>query len=407
MLIRSTYHPGPKQSQFHRALALFKLFLAGIGSGKSLCGVHEAAKLAQDNPHSDGMIVAPTHPMMRDIIIPLWYDWIPRELWTHLKADNQIIWRPTGRKIYLRSATNPESLRGPNLAWVWLDEAAMILRRRIWDILIGRVRDPRANRRQTFATTTPAGWNWLVKIFQKGDHRYHVTRARTRDNKHLPDDFEAALRAQYGDEFSAQELDAEIVDMGGITWPINGRVHCALTLGEMRKQITKGYFGGVDWGHTNPAAILIGGLDADLRWYLVDAWYKRGQDREVIAAQAAKMKAKWGVRYFYADHDPEGIRWMKRKGCSVMQAEKDVISGVQFVRSLLPVRKDGKPRMYIGRWLKDWHREQEGYQMPEGEEEPEGMNGDHLMDATRYLTYTHSLKPMDGGYQSVERTGWN
>jgi hypothetical protein len=83
---------------------------------------------------------------------------------------------------------------------------------------------------------------------------------------------------------------------------------------------------------------------------------------------------------------------MKERGLRVVLAEKDVVSGVQHVRSLLSVRSDGLPRLLVAPWLTQWHREQIEYKYPEGKEEPVGDGGDHLMDATRYLTYTHSVK---------------
>jgi phage terminase large subunit-like protein len=377
------------------------MFLAGVGAGKTLTGVHEAIALASQNPTSDGCITSPTFPMLRDVIIPLWETWVPQQLYAHKKADQCFIWRPTGRKIFLRSADRPGRISGLNLAWAWLDEAALLLKKDVWNILRARIRDPNASRRCLYCTTTPLGLNWLIGEFRRGCGS--VIRARTADNKRLPDDFEPGLRARFGPEYAAQYLDAIVLELQGMAWPIMHNIHCAWDLGERRRRFT-GYFGGVDWGHTQPAALVVGATDFDGRWHLVDCWYKRGKLREEIAAAAGKLQKKWGVTRWWADHDPEGVLHMQREGCDVQLAEKAIIPGVQCVRSLTAVRADGEPRLYVLASLDDWHREVEGYSFPEDEEEPKGENGDHAMDATRYMIFSHAQTYTGGvDYATVSR----
>jgi hypothetical protein len=54
----SPYVPKPHQARFHALPHDEALFLAGVGAGKTLTGVHEAVFLAQDNPDCDGAIVS-------------------------------------------------------------------------------------------------------------------------------------------------------------------------------------------------------------------------------------------------------------------------------------------------------------------------------------------------------------
>jgi hypothetical protein len=160
-------------------------------------------------------------------------------------------------------------------------------------------------------------------------------------------------------------------------------------------------FGSVDWGFTNPACLLVGGVDGDGRWFLVDVWYRRGQTREQVGFKAKQLNKQYNIRKWWSDHDPEGIKHMREvteedraagvdRGCDVDLAHKEVEAGVQFTRTLFPVRHDGEPRIYVAAELEDWRREVDGYYFPEDAEEPEGQFGDHAMDATRYLTYSHS-----------------
>ncbi len=388
----SPYVPNGPQRRFHALPHEEALFLAGVGAGKTLCGVHETAYMMQDNPESDFAIVSPTKQMLRRVVMPLWEEWIPSRLYTWKRSDERIVWHPTGRDIFLGTAAEPGKLSGLNLCGAWLDEATQLLRNTVWNILRARIRCPRARRRRLFTTTTPLGFNWLIREFKT---QGGIIRARTADNTSLPPDFEAGLRAKFGPEYAAQYLDGQVLELQGLAWPIMHRIHCDWKLAWARRRIHS-YFGALDWGHTAPAALLVGGVDWDGRWYLVDEWYRRGQLHEKIAKEARRLTDKWGVRRWWADpEDAEGCRHLSIAGVDWQPAQKAVVSGVQAVRSLTAVRADGQPRIYVGAWLKEWLRENEGYAFPgEDAKEPEvpvGVNGDHLMDTTRYLVYSHSL----------------
>jgi hypothetical protein len=337
--------------------------------------------------------------MFRDVILPAFERWIHPSLWTYKRGEQVVLWHPTGRRMFVRSATDPGRISGLTVGHAWFDEAALVRRDTAWKILQARVRDPRAVKR----TTTPEGYNWLIRAFAKPGRSSAVIRARTADNRHLPDGFETGLRAAYGEEYAAQYLDAEVLELSGMAWPVMPGIHSPSWLTEdyVRAQCPH-FFGSADWGVRNPAALLVGGVDHDGRWYLVDSWYKRGQDRSVVARQAKIMHLKWGCRQWYPDHDPEGVRHMQQPinrdpelgitlpGLPVTLADKDVIPGVAHVRTLCSVRHDGYPHLFIAPWLKDWFREQEAYTFPDDSEIPVGAQGDHLMDDTRYMTYTHA-----------------
>ena len=192
----------------------------------------------------------------------------------------------------------------------------------------------------------------------------------------------------------------QVLELAGAVWPYAPRLHSALSTERMAARVVA-TFGAVDWGFTNPACVLVGGLDSDGRWYLLDCWYRRGVNRDGVAHEAKRMNAKWNVQKWWTDHDPEGVGHMRSvtaeertqelRPCRVELAEKSVEQGVQYTRTLFPPRGDGKPRIYVSPDLADWRREVDGYYFPEGKEEPEAQFGDHAMDATRYLVYSHAI----------------
>src|ERR1700686_5836251 len=56
----------PSQQKFHDSTARFKGFSGPIGSGKSQALCQEAIRLSYLNPGRQGLIGAPTYPMLRD-----------------------------------------------------------------------------------------------------------------------------------------------------------------------------------------------------------------------------------------------------------------------------------------------------------------------------------------------------
>ena len=118
------YVPLPSQHQFHELCDRFKGFSGPVGSGKSLCLVHEAIKLSYLNRGLLGLIGAPTYPMLRDVTLRAFMEVLVRDKipHRHFKQENRVRMLDSGSDIIFRSMDNPESLVGTNLAWFGVDE---------------------------------------------------------------------------------------------------------------------------------------------------------------------------------------------------------------------------------------------------------------------------------------------
>jgi len=116
-----------------------------------------------------------------------------------------------GLTILFRSADDPDRLRGPNLSWFWLDEAAM-MPHDVWLIMLGRLRVAPG---RAWITTTPRGRNWVWQTWQAAGPDYALIRSSSRDNPYLPSDFVATLEASYTSTFAAQEIGGEFVEPDG------------------------------------------------------------------------------------------------------------------------------------------------------------------------------------------------
>mgnify|MGYP001546794156 CR=1 FL=1 len=198
--------PHSAQRAFLRDPARIRAFVGGIGSGKTWAG---AVEVLRQPAGSRGMVVAPTYRVLKDATLPAFMDAARAFVVEHKRAE-MVTRLVNGTKILWRTAKEPDRLRGPNLGWVWIDEAAMIKSPEAFEVLIGRLRLAPG---RAWITTTPKGFNWVHDL--AADDKTGVHRASTRDNKALPDDFFGFVRDRYTSELAEQELEGRFVDLAG------------------------------------------------------------------------------------------------------------------------------------------------------------------------------------------------
>lgn len=214
--VRVLLHPA--QVEFLNARAVFAAFVGGIGSGKSFVLCYDL--LRRVRPGGLYMVVAPTYPVLRDATLRSFVG-LARKLgipFEFNKSENRLTLTRTRAEVLFRSADNPESLRGPNLAGVALDEASLF-DQDVYDIAIGRLRQD-GEMGWLRACFTPKGpFHWTYEVFARGRPDTSLVRCRTADNPFLPAEFADTLSRQYSPLFARQELDGEFVETEGAEWP--------------------------------------------------------------------------------------------------------------------------------------------------------------------------------------------
>lgn len=185
-------------------------FVGGLGAGKTLSGWVKALQMTPDD--GVGIIVAPTYPMLRDVVLATFQEHFA-PFGAELHRSDMSLTLVSGTKILLRSATHPERCKGINAGWVWFDEAALMSRQALIDIG-GRAR---VGAERIWWTTTPIkGVGVYSTYVESGIAKcYH---ARSDDNPYLSPAYVAAQRAVMSDKEARRELDAEWVDAGGVLW---------------------------------------------------------------------------------------------------------------------------------------------------------------------------------------------
>jgi phage terminase large subunit len=216
--IEIDYVPLPSQSKFHESTARFKGFSGPIGSGKSQALCQEAIRLSYLNPGRQGLIGAPTYPMLRDATLTSFLEVLNSNRIRHElnKSESVLLMKDTGSRIYFRAVDDFERLRGTNLAWFGLDELTYTAEE-AWLRLEGRLRDPRASRLCGFAVWTPKGFDWVYRRFVRDVVAgYDVVLAKPFENRFVLDripDFYERLKESYDAKFFEQEALGEYLNV--------------------------------------------------------------------------------------------------------------------------------------------------------------------------------------------------
>jgi phage terminase large subunit len=141
----------------------------------------------------------------------------------------------------------------------------------------------------------------------------------------------------------------------------------------------------MDEGYTNPAVILLIGIDSDGRWHVYQEWYERGKLQEAVIAQARKWVTEYKCSTCAVDSSAAGlIADLRNNGIPARQAKGRVLDGIQAIQNRLKVAGDKLPRLTIDPSCVNTINEFESYIWKPEKDEPVKEN-DHAMDSLRYF----------------------
>jgi PBSX family phage terminase large subunit len=366
----------PKQMDFLNCQDRFSAFIGGIGSGKTFAGCVKDLVYASE-PKTLGLVTAPTYPMLRDATLRTFVD-IAGDAIEKLNKSEMTVKIANGGEILFRSADDPDRLRGPNLHWAHIDEGALCPIK-TFDIVMGRLRAG-GKAGNLWITTTPNGRNWLYH--RRAEMR--IFNARTRDNPYLSPDFIASLESSYTGEFAKQELDGEFISLEGLVYSIFSES----THVKERHNSDFQYWGlAIDEGYTNPAVILLIGIDGDGRLHIEREFYQTGVLQERVVTQSREWVNERRATAIVVDESAAGlIADLRNAGLQAEGHKGRVLDGISIVQGLLTVQNDGLPRLTIDPSCVSTINEMESYVWKPGKDEPVKEN-DHALDALRYFAH--------------------
>lgn len=188
----------------------FKVLSAGRRWGKTKLGVWLCLEQAWQGGRA--WWVAPTYAMA----LEGWKDLrnIGIEYGTVVKEAEKTIITPTGGMVSIRSADNPDRLRGAGLDFVVLDECAF-MKPNVWAEVIR----PTLTERQGGALfiSTPKGFNWFEDLFHKAEtlpdwERWQLP---TISNPFVPPKELEIAKEEIGSYLYSQEYEAKFVELSG------------------------------------------------------------------------------------------------------------------------------------------------------------------------------------------------
>ncbi|MFW6435545.1 MAG: terminase large subunit domain-containing protein [Halovenus sp.] len=219
-ILQTVWRPHPGQRAIMDHPARFRIVACGRRWGKSEMAAHAALERALEEPNTTVWWVAPSYDQANsygfDKMIPLLSpDIVSGDPKRTKPREIEFV---TGSTISFRSAEREDSLRGPGLDFLIIDEAGSVPERAWTEELRPALSDTLGD---MLAIGTPRGRNWFYRWFQRGQSEDHDDvaswQAPTYQNPHVPDDEIDDAKDDIPERKFEQEYLAQFVDdTGGV-----------------------------------------------------------------------------------------------------------------------------------------------------------------------------------------------
>ena len=194
-----------------------KLLVGGFGCGKTYIGALRSIYLSYIHRPLEGQYISPTYTMLVKTIVPTLISILNKagiDFTYRQTAPMSITIHDWGGVIWFGSGDNPNSLRGPNLAWAGIDEP-FIQKEEVLTFLMSRLRVGDPKYQECFFTGTPEELNWGYDLAMneegKNDIGYVV--GRTMDNIHNSEGFYESLESLYTPEMREAYLEGKFLNL--------------------------------------------------------------------------------------------------------------------------------------------------------------------------------------------------
>ena len=348
----------------------FRVLCCGRRFGKTTLAI-DTIKGRACIPNSHVCYIAPTYQQARDIA------------WSQLKADCQQasdgninearleIKLVNGSLIFLRGWEAIETLRGQHFDLIVLDEVASM--RNFWlaweEVLRPTLTDTRG---EAVFISTPKGYDHFYELYSKDMEQppvngvqqdldfksFHFT---SYDNPFVPKDELDKARTELPDDRFEQEYMASFKHFTGLVYKEFDRERHVYSDKKENKNYrifnTVDTMGGVDFGFTNPSALLKIERDTDNNYYVTEEWYKT----EKTTPQIIEVARSFNCSKYYPDPaEPDRIEEMRKAHLNIREVSKDIEAGIIAVRELFRAN-----RLFVHKSCTNLIRELETYRYPE------------------------------------------
>lgn len=383
----------PAQSEISRSLSRFRVVCCGRRFGKTSLAIYEMAGKAYKKDNARICYIAPTYQQARDIawgeLIKVCSPITVKANETRLEITVQT--ENHGKsQIWLRGWESVDTLRGQKFDFVVIDEIASMRNfEQNWNTVIRPTLTDVAG--ECLFISTPKGFNHFYDLFnmqndpEKGSD-YKSFHYSSYDNPHLPKEELDKARKEMSEDQFAQEYLADFRKQEGLVYKEWDRARHVYS-GDIPRQVVS-VMAGVDFGFTNPAAVVEVKKDSDNHYWVSNLLYRTG----MTDANVADYVKSQGFNVVFPDpENPAAIKELTDRGVNirdVVKGKDSVMNGISKVRELM---KQG--RLHVHSSCKDLIEEIESYHYPENrsgrnEYETPVKDFDHSLDALRYVIMT-------------------
>lgn len=391
MSLKIKYSPHEAQKPFHRERHQYKyrLLCGGTGSGKTFAGVVEDLYWCYNYPGIVGYVFEPSYPMVRRILLPTLQTLLgfPIEsnptVANYNRGDMKLTFT-NGSTLWMGSLDDPERAEGPNIDFIHVDEARLIKKFEIaWRVIQRRLRGSGGGHPVgAWVTTTPdAPGSPLFKFFEHPkdrDPQARVYRMKLDDNIYLKPDYVAAVKRAHSGGLYKRFVEGLFADVGAGSFDFDYSIHVQGFEKHYDPEAIKKTVYGVDFGWTNPSAVIVIDIDGDGRAFVTEELYESRLSEDDLITECDLMKEKHGKGAFWCDSsEPRTITALRRAKLDAKPNKSKRDDGIREIGGRFKDAGDGRHRLYISPACVNLIEELQIY-------DAEKKEHDHATDALRY-----------------------
>jgi len=313
-LIEAEFELHHAQATIRTSDARFRVVSAGRRFGKTRLAVMECIEVA--SVKGKAWWVSPTYKMSNVGWRPIYRTCARIPGAVIRKVEREVI-LPGGGMIGVRSADNPDSLRGEGLDFLVMDEAAYI-QREAWTEALRPSLSDRLGR--ALFISTPRGRNWFWEQYQRGvtgADDYAAFQYPTSANPYIAKSEIEAARHELPELIFRQEYLAEFIDDSGSVFR---RVQEAARLVELTDPIPgRQYSAGVDVAASVDYTVISVMDDMSKELVYLDRFNR--VDYNLLIDRLESVYKRWGLRTMKVESNSIGqpvIDALKSRGLAII-----------------------------------------------------------------------------------------
>ena len=325
---------------------------------------------------------------------------LQRELISHFalevakdNAKDRIIELSNGSTVRMGSVNQVDSSVGRSYDLIIFDEAALADGEDAFNVALRPTLD-KPNAKAIFISTPRGKHNWFAKFWARGFSDAYPAwasiRATWQDNPRENAENIAEARRTMSDAEFRQEYEADFNVFEGQIWRFDA-ARCVADLQHFEITSKMDIIAGLDWGFRDPTAFVILAYDWDSgKFYLLDEYLHAERTTEEHAIEIQKMIDKWNPDCIFIDSAAQQVRFdlAQNYNISTSNAEKDVLSGIGFVGSLVD-----NGNLIVSADCKETITTMDQYSWDPNpnliREKPKHNSACHIADAIRYALYSY------------------